>query len=143
VRDGDHRAGEAHQELLQPFDRFGVEMVGRFVEQQHVRLREQQLAQRDAPLLATRELADQCVPGWQAQRVGSEFELAVEVRSGARDDRFEAGLFLGQLVEIGVRLGVGGVDLFEPGLRLKGFAETGLDFLADGLLGSSCGSCGR
>ena len=38
VGDRDHGAGEAGQELLQPFDRFGVEVVGRFVEQQHVGL---------------------------------------------------------------------------------------------------------
>jgi hypothetical protein len=32
VGDGDHGAREAHQELLKPFDGFGVEVVGRFVE---------------------------------------------------------------------------------------------------------------
>jgi hypothetical protein len=36
-----HGAGEAQQVLLQPFDGFGIEVVGRLVEQQHVGLREQ------------------------------------------------------------------------------------------------------
>ena len=57
VGDGDHGAGEAHEELFQPFDRFGVEVVGRFVEQQHVGLCQQQLAQRDAALFAAGEVA--------------------------------------------------------------------------------------
>ena len=38
VGDGDDGAGEAHEELLQPFHRLGVEVVGRLVEQQHVGL---------------------------------------------------------------------------------------------------------
>jgi hypothetical protein len=38
--------------LLEPGDRFRVEVVGRLVEQQHVRLRQQQPAQRDAAALA-------------------------------------------------------------------------------------------
>ena len=38
--------------LLEPGDRLGVEVVGRLVEQQHVRLRQQQPAERDAAALA-------------------------------------------------------------------------------------------
>src|SRR5689334_19531556 len=38
VTDGDERALEALQPLLQPFDRPKVEMVGGLVEQKHVRL---------------------------------------------------------------------------------------------------------
>ena len=44
VGDGDDGAGEAHEKLFQPFDRFGVEVVGRLVEQQHVGSGEQQFA---------------------------------------------------------------------------------------------------
>ncbi|MCI1710681.1 MAG: hypothetical protein LKM39_10580 [Chiayiivirga sp.] len=42
VGDGHHGAGEALQELLQPVHRFGVQVVGRLVEQQHVGLGQQQ-----------------------------------------------------------------------------------------------------
>jgi hypothetical protein len=143
VGDGDHGAGEAHQELFQPFHRFGVEVVGGLVQQQHVRLLQQQLAQRDAALLAAGELADDGVPGRQAQGVGGDFHLVFGVAAGGGDDRFQAGLFLGQLVEVGVRLGVGGVHLFQLLLacmtspsRLPPSSRTLLS-------GSSSGSCGR
>jgi hypothetical protein len=53
VGDGDHGAGEAHQVLLEPFDAFRVEVVGRLVQQQHVGLGQQQAAERHAALLAS------------------------------------------------------------------------------------------
>ena len=55
VGHGDHGAGKPLQELLEPLDALGVEVVGRLVEQQHVGLGEQQPAQRDAALLAAGE----------------------------------------------------------------------------------------
>ena len=80
-------------------------------EQQHVRLRQQQLAQRDAAALAAGDLRDVGVPRRQPQRVGRDLELAVEVVAvGGLDDRLEPGLLGGDLVEVRVRLGVGGVD---------------------------------
>jgi hypothetical protein len=133
VGDGDHGAGEAQQELFQPFDRFGVEVVGRLVQQQHVGLGQQQLAQRDAALLAAGELADLGVPGRQAQRVGGDFQLGLGVGAGGGDDGFQPRLFLGQLVEVGAFLGVGGVHGFQLGLGFHDLAHAGFDFLAHGL----------
>ena len=52
VRDRDDRARVLLQERLEPRHRFGVEVVGRLVEQQQVGLLQQQAAQRDAALLA-------------------------------------------------------------------------------------------
>ena len=52
VRDGDDRARVFLQEVLEPGDRLGIEMVGRLVEQQHVRLGQQQSAQRDPAAFA-------------------------------------------------------------------------------------------
>ena len=52
VRDEDHRAGKALQIVLQPADRFGVEMVRRLVEQQQVRLAGERAAERDPALFA-------------------------------------------------------------------------------------------
>src|SRR5690606_18301425 len=52
VGDGHHCAGEAAEELLQPIDRFGVQVVGGLVEQQHVGLGQQQAAQGHAAFLA-------------------------------------------------------------------------------------------
>ena len=55
VRDGDDRSLVLVQEVLEPGDRLGVEMVGRLVEQQQVGRLQQQAAQRDAAPLAARQ----------------------------------------------------------------------------------------
>jgi len=52
VGDDQDRAGIVAQMAFQPGHRFGVEMVGRFVQQQQFGLVEQQLAERDAAPLA-------------------------------------------------------------------------------------------
>ena len=52
VADDDERAGEAVQPVLQPFDAGQVEMVGRLVEQQHVRLLRDRADDRGAAPLA-------------------------------------------------------------------------------------------
>ena len=46
---------------------------------------------------------------------------------------FQLLLFLGQLVEIGAFLGVGGVDLFQPLLRVEDLGDAFLDHFAHGL----------
>ena len=55
MRDGDDGARKLAEEVLQPLDRLGVEMVGGLVEQQHVGLLQQDPAQRDATFLAAAE----------------------------------------------------------------------------------------
>ena len=47
----------AHEKLAQPVDRLEVEVVGRLVEQQRLRVSEQRLRQQHAHLLAALELA--------------------------------------------------------------------------------------
>ncbi len=74
------------------------------------------------------------IPGRQAQRVGGEVELVFGVAAGGGDDGFEPRLFLGQLVEVGILLGVGGVHGFQLGLGFHDFAHAGFDFLAHGLV---------
>ena len=54
--------------------------------------------------------------------------------AGGGDDGLELGLLGGQLVEVGVGLGVGGVDLVQPLLRAEHFAEALLDRLAHRLV---------
>ncbi len=51
--DHDDGAGIIAQMMLEPGHAFGIEMVGRLVEQENVGLGEQQLAKRHAALLAT------------------------------------------------------------------------------------------
>jgi hypothetical protein len=73
------------------------------------------------------------VPRRQAQRVGGHFQLQVQVAAvGGRDDGFQARLFGGQRVEVGVFFGVGGVHGVQLGLRFKRFAQAGFHFLAHG-----------
>ena len=55
VRDRDDGAGIVLQEPLEPRDRFGVEVVGRLVEQQQIGRLQQQPAQRHAAALAARQ----------------------------------------------------------------------------------------
>jgi hypothetical protein len=127
-------ARELREELLEPVDALGVEVVGRLVEQQHVGLRQQEPAQRDAALLAAREIGDLRVPRRQAQRVRRDLHLHVGSGARRRDDRFQASLLRRQLVEVGVGLGVGCVDFLELGLGAEDLAHPLLDGLAHRLL---------
>ena len=102
--DGDHRARILLQVSLEPGDRLGVEMVGGLVEQQQVRLLEQQATQRHAASLAARERFDLGVGGRTAQRVHRDLELALELPSLHRVD---AILQLALLLEQRVHLVVG------------------------------------
>ncbi len=53
MRDRHHRAGETLQKLFQPIDRLCIQMISRFVQQQHVRPGQQQATQGDAAFLST------------------------------------------------------------------------------------------
>ena len=65
MRDGNDGAGIFLKKTLEPGDRLGIEVVGRFIEQQHVRLGKQQAAERDATPFAAGQFADAGIPGWQ------------------------------------------------------------------------------
>ncbi len=131
VRDGDHGAREALQVLLEPLDALGIEVVGRLVEQQQIRFRQQQPAQGDTALLAAGQHVHFLLPGRKAQRVGRHLEL---VGAAGVDDRLELRLLLGELVEVRVGLGIRGVDLIQPFLRRRCAAERGFHGLADSLV---------
>jgi len=59
--------------------------------------------------------------------------LGFQVGAAGGDDVLVLGLEFSQLVEVGVRLGVGGVHLFELLLGFHHFTQAGFHFLADGL----------
>ena len=129
-----HGAGEIVQEALQPGHRIGIQVVGRFVQQQHVGRRQQQAAQRHAALLATGQVFDLGIPWRQAQGVGGDFQLALEVVPvGSLQDGFELGLLGGQRIEVGVRLGIGGVHFVEARLGLLDLAYRLFDDVTHGL----------
>jgi hypothetical protein len=116
------------QEALEPGDRFGVEMVGRLVEQKHVGLGQQQPAQRDAPTLAARERGDVGIPRRESKGVGGDFERALEiVPVGGLDQILEFRLLLRQGIEVRVRIGIGRIDRVEPLQRILDMAERLLD----------------
>jgi len=83
----DHGAGILLEKALQPRDRLGVKMVGRLVEDQHVRRREQQLAQCYAPAFAAGQGFDLAVPRRQSQSITCHFERAFQLPAVARLDR--------------------------------------------------------
>ncbi len=84
--DGDHGPLVVGEVALQPLDRFGVEMVGRLVEQQQVRLGEQQPAERHPASLAARERPDRRVWRRAAKRVHRVLDHAVEIPGIGRVD---------------------------------------------------------
>ncbi len=95
------RAGIIAQVPLEPVDGFGVEMVRRLVEQQEVRLFEQQLAQRDAAALAAREFVDRPVVRRAAERIHGKLDLGVEIpKALGLDLVLQRGHFIRRLVGI-------------------------------------------
>ena len=102
--DDQDRALVRDQVLLQPGDGLGVEMVGRLVEQQHVRRLEQQLAQRHTALLAARERVHAGMIVGAAQRLHRDIDLGVEIPEVLRVDLvLKGGHLLHQLVGIVLR----------------------------------------
>ena len=86
---------------FEPVHRLGVEMVGGLVEQQHLGLFEQQLAQRDAAALAARELRHVPIVGRAAERFHGLVDLRVEIPQALRLDLvLQAGHLVGGLVRI-------------------------------------------
>ena len=77
--DDQDRAGIFAQMAFEPVHRLGVEMVGRLVEQQQLRLLQQQLAQRDPAPLAAREMGDLGVVGRADQRLHRLVDLGIEI----------------------------------------------------------------
>lgn len=78
VRDRDDRALVAGQVLLEPAHALGIEVVGGFVEQQHVGLLQEQARERDAAALTTRDLIERLVRRRAAQGFHRHLELVVD-----------------------------------------------------------------
>src|SRR5579883_3168285 len=101
VGDRHDGAGKLGEMALQPRHRFGIEMVGRLVEQQHVGPAQQEAAQCNAALLAARQLVDLGVARWAAQRVHRHLDRALQVPAVAGVDLLlQLGLLGDQLVHV-------------------------------------------
>jgi hypothetical protein len=79
VGDDEDGAGILPQMALEPVDRLGVEMVGRLVEEQQLRLLKQELAERDAAPLAARQFADIGIIRRTAERIHRLVDLRIEI----------------------------------------------------------------
>ena len=124
MRDGDDRAGVLLERPFQPGDRFGVEVVGRLVEEQQVGLGEQEPAQRDPAALTAREGPDLGVARREAECVHRDLEGAVEVPgAGGVDLGLEVGLLLEERVDVRVGITESGADLVVAVDQLLGLAD--------------------
>ena len=115
--DEDDVAGIFLEEVLQPANALGVQVVGRLVEQQDVRLFEQQSNQRHAALLTTRQVRDRAVGRRAAHRLHRLLQLRIEAPAvGGVDLRLKLAHLLHQLVEVGVVLRIAhfGRDRVKP-----------------------------
>ena len=137
MRDGDDRARELLQELLEPRDGLGVEVVRGLVEEEHVVLLEEEAAERHAAPLAARDLRDVRVGGRAAERVHRGLERAVQVPAVRG---FDGVLHLAVLGHDLFHLGVGQAlahllaQLVEPREQLLDRRDAFLDVLENGLL---------
>ena len=125
VGDGHDRALVLGEVALQPADRLGVEVVGRLVEQQQVRLGQQQPRERDPPPLAAGERRDVRVAGRAAQRVHRLVDHRVEAPGVGGVD-----LLLQPRELVGGLVGVVGRQLVEAVEQVAQLADAVLDVAA-------------
>ena len=136
VGDRHHRARVLLEEPLQPRHGLGVEVVGRLVEEQHVRPLQEQPAERHAPRLAARERLDVLVAGRHAKRVHRHLDRPVELPApDGLDGVLEAPLLGEELLHLRVRHGLGEprADLLEPAEEVAGRGHALLDVAEDRL----------
>ena len=79
VRDAQHRALVLLEVLLQPVDGFGIEVVGRLVQKKHIRLLQQQSAQRHPAAFSSAQLSDFLVVRRTTKGVHGDAQLGVKL----------------------------------------------------------------
>jgi hypothetical protein len=132
--------------LFEPLDAFGVEVVGRLVEQQDVGFWSSSRVSATRRFSPPDRLVDRGVARRAAQRVHRDLELVVERPAVDRVDLLLELAHLGhQRVEIGVV--PGDRPSAEMALKRSIMSATSrtpsLTFSSTVLVGSSCGSCSR
>ena len=128
MRDRHDGTGEIMKKTLQPGHGFGIKMVGRLVEQQHIGGAQKQLAQRDPALLAARQPGHVGLARRHTKRVHGDLGLAFEIPTiDGIDLLLQIGLFGDHRVHlvIGQFLGEAGADLVEAVHQLLGLAHAG------------------
>jgi hypothetical protein len=138
VGDGDDSAGEGSEELFEPLDGTGVEVVGGFIEQEHVGVTEEQLAECDAAFFTAGKDGDFLVGRRELHGVGGDFECAVEFPEVAVIDFvLDASLFVERAFhfvgrKIFAELHAEFVEAIEDA---AGFDDGVFDAFADGFVG--------
>ena len=116
VGDRDDRARVLLQEPLQPVDGLGIEMVRGLVEQQQVRVLQEQPGERHATLLATGQGRDVGVVRWASKGVHRDVDVALQVPGIGRVDLVLERRLLGpDRVVVGIGFGPLGHDLVVGG----------------------------
>ena len=93
-----HRTLIFAQRLFQPGDAFRIQMVGRFVKQQQIRLFEQQAAKRHTAPLTARKIRDSQIRRRAAQRIQRNIHLPVHFPAIHRVNLFLQFRLFGQQV---------------------------------------------
>ena len=134
VRDTNHRACVLLQVLLQPVDTLRIKVVGRLVQQQDIRLLQEQSAERHAAPLAARQRLHICVVGGTTQRVHRAVEFLVDVPCVCAIQLvLQLRLPRQQRVEVGIRLCEGSVYLVVLAQHVHHGLHALLHYLANGL----------
>ena len=131
--DRDDRAGIILQMMFEPGHRFGVEMVGRLVEQQNVGLLQQQAAQGHTAALAAGENFHRRLRRRAAQRIHRHLQPRVQIPGVEMIELLlHLALAFEQLVHVvvGHFLGELGVDLFKFFEQVDGLLHRFFDHLA-------------
>ena len=123
MRHSNNGTRETMQELLEPLHAFGIQVVRRFVKQQHIGLRQEQTAKGDTTLFTTREMFNFGFPRRQAQSIRCNFHLGFSVGAGCIDDGLKLGLFGSQGIKVCIGLSVGRINFFESLLSIEHFAQ--------------------
>ena len=124
VRHQNHGALVFAEVAFEPGNRFGVEVVRRFVEEQQIRFFEEQAAKGHAALFTAGEVRHRPVARRAAQSVHGDFDIAVEAPQVLSvDDVLKLCLFVEELVHLVVFHGFGElhgdfVEAVEHGLLL-------------------------
>ena len=87
--------------LLQPVNAFCIKVVGRLVEQQYIRLLQQQATKCHTTAFATTQRFDLLVGTWTTKRIHSTFQFAIQVPCiGAVDDVLQLALTGKELIHL-------------------------------------------
>ena len=105
VGDHQHSARIFLKVRFKPFDAFGVQMVGRFVEQQDRWLLDQQTGERDPALFAARQIFNGPIRRRAPQRLHGDFQLIIERPAIHGINPFlQRAHFFHQRIKISIRL---------------------------------------